>query len=56
MKKMSLIYEIIRAFFVAFGAAQTISNSSYLLKKNGLEFARKQHKELPSYALINRLK
>ncbi len=45
---MSWTHEIIRAFFVAFGALQSISNINYLLKKNGLELARKQHKELPN--------
>lgn len=44
---MSWTSEIIRAFFVAFGAMQTISNCIYLLKRDGFELARKQHKELP---------
>lgn len=44
---MSWISEIMRAFFVAFGSMQTIANLTYLLKKNGLELAKKQHKELP---------
>ncbi len=45
---MPWTHEILRAFFVTFGALQTISNITYLMKKNGLELARKQHKELPS--------
>jgi hypothetical protein len=44
---MSWTSQIIRAFFVAFGAMETISNSTYLLKQNGFELAKKQHKELP---------
>lgn len=44
---MSWKNEIIRGMFVAFGAMQTIQNLTYLLKENGLESARKQHRELP---------
>lgn len=45
---MSWMDEIVRAFFVAFGAMQTISNATYLMKRNGLMLARRQHKELPA--------
>ena len=48
---MSWTHEILRAFFVAFGALQTISNMTYLLKKNGLELARKQHNNIISHSL-----
>lgn len=44
---MSWKIELYRAFFVAFGAMETICNSKYLLDVNGLEKARKQHGELP---------
>jgi len=44
---MSWKVEIIRAFFVAFGAFEVIANVSYLRKENGLVLARKQHRELP---------
>lgn len=53
---MSWKFEIIRAFFVAFGAMQTISNVTYLLKKSGLELAKKQHKELPDNITNKQLK
>lgn len=39
--------EIYRAFFVAFGAMELLSNLSYLLSVNGIQKSRKQHKELP---------
>lgn len=53
---MTWIPEIIRAFFVAFGAMQTISNFAYLLKKNGLELAKKQHRELPDSITYKQIK
>lgn len=39
--------EIYRAFFVAFGAMEVLTNFRYLIRKNGIELARKQHQELP---------
>jgi len=45
---MSWKIEIVRAFFVAFGAFEVIANVSYLRKENGLVLARKQHRELPN--------
>jgi hypothetical protein len=39
--------EIYRAFFVAFGFMELCCNLRYLCDKNGLESARKQHRELP---------
>ncbi len=39
--------EIYRAFFVAFGFMELCCNLRYLYDKNGLESARKQHRELP---------
>ena len=53
---MTWVFEIIRAFFVAFGAMQTISNFIYLLKSNGLELARKQHRELPDNTTNKQIK
>jgi uncharacterized membrane-anchored protein len=53
---MSWANEIIRAVFVAFGAMQTVSNATYLLKKNGFEFAKKQHKELPDNTTNKQIK
>ena len=53
---MTWVYEIFRAFFVAFGAMQTISNFIYLLKSNGLESAKKQHKELPDHTTNKQIK
>ena len=42
--------EIVRAFFVAFGAGQAFANLFYLIGKNGETHARKQHRELPDNA------
>ncbi len=53
---MTWMFEIIRAFFVAFGAMQTISNITYLLKNNGLESAKKQHRELPDNTTNKQIK
>lgn len=39
--------EIFRAFLLAFGTGQIIANVTYLIKKNGISLARKQHQELP---------
>ncbi|WP_040948257.1 hypothetical protein [Gorillibacterium massiliense] len=46
---MSWTVEIIRGFFVAFGALQTITNFIYLSRKKGLDLARNQHRELPDH-------
>jgi hypothetical protein len=40
--------EIFRAFLLAVGSLQIITNLSYLLKNEGIELARRQHQELPS--------
>jgi hypothetical protein len=40
--------EIYRSFFIAIGSIELICNARYLLGKNGLDNARKQHRELPS--------
>ncbi|MCX7711113.1 MAG: hypothetical protein N2484_14845 [Clostridia bacterium] len=45
---MSWKQEIFRAFILVFGSLQTIANLTYLLRKNGLTLARKQHQELPA--------
>ena len=42
--------EIFRALLLAFGAGQIITNVQYLIKKNGITLARKQHQELPHNA------
>lgn len=44
----TLKYEFYRTFLIAFGAMQIITNSHYLIRKNGIEAARKQHRELPA--------
>lgn len=44
---MSWQQEIFRAFFLAIGTLEICTNTGYLLKKNGLISARKQHQELP---------
>lgn len=35
--------EIFRAFLLAFGTGQIIANVTYLIKKNGIDLARRQH-------------
>lgn len=44
---MSWKIELFRAFFVALGSMEIITNIKYLIKKNGLAEARKQHREIP---------
>ena len=39
--------EIFRAFLLAFGAMEIILNLKFLLKENGIKFARKWHQEIP---------
>lgn len=39
--------EIFRAFLLALGTMEIITNTTYLIKSNGLTLARKQHGELP---------
>ncbi|MHB8063273.1 MAG: hypothetical protein ACYDG2_11670 [Ruminiclostridium sp.] len=39
--------EILRAFLLALGSLETITNLNYLINKNGINLARKQHKEIP---------
>lgn len=53
---MSWASEIIRGFFVAFGAFQTIANFIYLSGKNRLELAKKQHMELPDNTTTKQLR
>lgn len=40
-------HEIVRALLLAMGTIEIITNTHHLLKKNGLQSARKQHGELP---------
>jgi hypothetical protein len=44
---MTLVEEILRAFLVTLGVSELLLNGSYLVKRNGLSLARKQHGELP---------
>jgi len=48
--------EIIRAFFVAFGAMQSIANLTYLLKEDGTALAKNQHRELPDNVTCKQLR
>ena len=48
--------EIIRSLFVTFGALQTLLNVNYIIKKNGFELARKQHRELPDNVTDKQIK
>ncbi|HBU12829.1 MAG TPA: hypothetical protein DEB31_08955 [Clostridiales bacterium] len=45
-----LKFDIYRIFLTIFGAVQILSNSIYLIRKNGVGLARKQHSELPKTA------
>lgn len=45
---MNWINEIYRAFFVALGSMQILTNLIFLLKSNGVQLARKQHQEVPA--------
>lgn len=40
--------EIFRAFLLAFGTMEIILNLKFLIKENGMNFARKWHKEIPN--------
>ncbi len=53
---MILSKEIIRALFVAFGCIEILTNCNYLLRHNGMSFARKQHGELPQDISDNKIK
>lgn len=44
---MNIAQHIFRIFFLIFGIFYIGSNSFYLIKKNGLKFARKLYLELP---------
>ncbi|HAB9279726.1 hypothetical protein HQ697_08610 [Enterococcus faecium] len=44
---MSWTIELIRILFVVLGVLEAIPNFIYLLRKDGVELARKQHGELP---------
>lgn len=45
---MTWKFEIYRALLLALGTAEIITNGTYLMKKNGMTNARKQHQELPA--------
>jgi hypothetical protein len=48
--------EIYRAFFVAFGMFEIISNLTFLTVKNGINMASKQHQEIPKEVTKKQLK
>lgn len=48
--------EILRAFLLAFGITEIITNTVYLFKENGLDLARKQHGELPENISYKKIK
>lgn len=48
--------EILRAFLLAFGITEIITNTVYLLKENGLDLARNQHRELPENISYKKIK
>lgn len=45
---MSWKQEIFRALLLAFGTGEIIANLNYLIKKNGIDLAKRQHQELPA--------
>lgn len=53
---MSWKYEIFRCFFLALGMFEVTSNLTYLIKKDGLDLAIKQHGELPKGISKNKIK
>ena len=53
---MSWKIELYRAFFVVLGTSEVIANTKYLLQKDGLTKARKQHQELPKNATEKNMK
>lgn len=53
---MSWSNEIFRAFWLAFGIAETITNITYLVRKNGIANAYKQHRELPGDISENKMR
>ncbi|WP_234117094.1 hypothetical protein [Clostridium hydrogenum] len=53
---MSWKLEVYRAFFLAFGVFQVIANLNYLLLKDGIKLARKQHQEIPSTVTDKQMK
>lgn len=44
---MNWANELYRAFFVAIGSMEILTNLSFLLKANGTKLAKKQHQEVP---------
>lgn len=44
---MSMMQEILRAFLLSLGVFEIITNAVFLLKTDGISFARRQHQELP---------
>lgn len=49
-------YEIYRAIFVALGAMELFTNSKYLFQKDGIQNARKQHREIPASVTDQQMK
>ncbi len=52
---MSWKLEIYRVLFIVLGMTEVLMNLNYLIKKNGLIYAKKQHCELPSNATDKQL-
>lgn len=53
---MTVLQEIVRAVFVAFGCMEIMTNGNYLLKSNGMIAARRQHGEIPQNATEKQLR
>lgn len=48
--------EIFRALLLAFGSGEIIANITYIIKRDGISSARKQHQELPDNVSDNNMK
>lgn len=53
---MSWGEEILRALFLVLGSFEVITSLTYLIRKGGLNHARKQHSELPQNLPDNKIK
>ncbi len=53
---MKWTFELYRAFFVALGSMEVLSNLFFLLKDDGIRLARKQHQEVPPDISIKQMR
>ena len=53
---MKWTFELYRAFFVALGSIEVLSNLFFLLKDDGIRLARKQHQDVPPDISIKQMR